>query len=205
MSAPHNKVPALPEDLAAKLSVYEALLRKWQPAINLVGPATMTDIRTRHFDDSLALLPFVPQGARVADIGSGGGFPALVLAMARPDAAFVLVESDARKCVFLDLVSRETGCANVRVVNARLESVAADLGVFDVMTARALAPLAALLDMALLLDRAAAFCAVLPKGRQWEAELAAARAAFAFDFEAASQEEGAVLVVRNLRRLGPCV
>lgn len=201
MTAPHS----LSADISAKFSVYEGLLKKWQPVINLVGPATMGDVRARHFDDSLALSACLPDGARVVDVGSGGGFPALVLAIARPECSFVLVESDARKCVFLELVSRETGCRNVRVVNARLDAAAVDLGGFDVMTARALAPLPVLFDMALSLDRRAGFFAVFPKGRQWREEVVAARAGFLFDVEPVPHGEGAILLVRNLSSRTPCV
>ena len=159
-----------PPDLAEKLDRYEALLRKWQSAINLVAPSTLADLRRRHFEDSLQLVPLIPAGARVlVDLGSGAGFPGLVLALATGLDTH-LVESDQRKAEFLRVVSRETS-APVTVHAKRIEQVAPFVA--DVVTARALAPLP------VLLGHAARFAgphtvAIFPKGRTAESELAAA-------------------------------
>ena len=94
----------------ALLEQYQALLLKWQEKINLISPATIKDCWNRHFEDSLQLLPLIPNGPQVLyDLGSGAGFPGLVLALTRSDIAVTLVESDAKKCAFLSAVSRETG------------------------------------------------------------------------------------------------
>ena len=85
------------------LGAYVDLLTKWQKAINLVGPATLQDAWARHIVDSAQLLPLLPAGAkRLADLGTGAGFPGLVLAALRPDLNVVLIESDARKAAFLN-------------------------------------------------------------------------------------------------------
>ncbi|WP_188259805.1 16S rRNA (guanine(527)-N(7))-methyltransferase RsmG [Azospirillum tabaci] len=150
-----------------RLAAYEATLRKWQPKINLVGPSTLPDAWRRHFLDSAQLYPLLPEGARVlVDLGSGAGFPGLVLAiMGVPEVH--LVESDSRKCAFLREAARVAG-ASVTVHNKRIE--AAPPISADVVTARALAPLNDLLNWAypFLQDRGAA---LFPKGQNVADEL----------------------------------
>lgn len=128
-----------------RLTVYAGLLHKWQPSINLVGPKTLDDAWNRHVFDSAQLWPHLPAGVRtLVDLGSGAGFPGLVLAvMGVPDVH--LIESDARKCAFLREVARATGTA-VTIHNRRIEAVAPFPA--DAVTARALAPLPALLSWA---------------------------------------------------------
>lgn len=134
----------------ARLEAYAALLVKWNPAINLVSRATLAELWTRHFLDSAQIFSLCPAGAQTwADLGSGGGFPGLVVAVlaaeAAPDLRVTLVESDARKAAFLSTVVRELGLS-VTVKTARIESLA-PLGA-DVVSARALAPLDDLLGFA---------------------------------------------------------
>ena len=128
-----------------KLEAYEALLRKWQKAINLVGPNTLDDISERHFFDSAQMFRYIPDvDVRLADLGSGAGFPGLVLAMLGVKDVH-LVESDIRKATFLREVSRETGTPvtvhDIRIEDCKIENV-------DVVTARALSPLTDLLGHA---------------------------------------------------------
>ncbi|CAO3449811.1 16S rRNA (guanine(527)-N(7))-methyltransferase (EC 2.1.1.170) [Azospirillum argentinense] len=150
-----------------RLAAYEATLRKWQPKINLVGPSTLPDAWRRHFLDSAQLFLLLPEGARVlVDLGSGAGFPGLVLAiMGVPEVH--LVESDSRKCAFLREAARVAG-APVTVHNKRIEAVPPIAA--DVVTARALAPLNDLLNWAhpFLQDRGAA---LFPKGQNVADEL----------------------------------
>lgn len=168
MPSPEAAFP-LPPDLPEKLDRYEALLRKWQGAINLVAPSTLPEARRRHFEDSLQLVPLIPTGARtLVDLGSGAGFPGLVLALATGLETH-LIESDQRKAEFLRAVSREIQ-APVTVHARRIEQVPAFRA--DVVTARALAALP------VLLGHAARFSgphtvAIFPKGRAAEAELTA--------------------------------
>jgi 16S rRNA (guanine527-N7)-methyltransferase len=170
-----------------KLSTYEALLRQWQKTINLVASGTLDAIWSRHFADSAQLLAVAPSDAkRWLDLGSGAGFPGLVLAImlaGRDGARVILVESDTRKAAFLGEVARRTG-APVDIRRERIETVATQvkLGPVDVITARALAPLPRLLDLA-----APAFSGhtigLFLKGRDAQAEVDAARERWSFDGE----------------------
>lgn len=171
--------PALEE----KFRIYEALLKKWQGAINLVGPATLDDIRGRHLLDSLWLMNVIGEGARdtvLADLGSGAGFPGMVLAMAGMRHVH-LVESDTRKAVFLETVARETG-THVTVHNARIEACSVP-GV-GLVTARALAPLSALLGhLVHLSEGRPGVRGLFPKGAKVEEEIALARENWQFSVE----------------------
>lgn len=134
-------------DIKARLQTYHDLLLKWQKSVNLVAPSTLPDVWARHFEDSLQIVPLVPADAKiVADIGSGAGFPGLILAIARPDLKVHLIDSDSKKGTFLSVVSRETGATNVSVHIGRVENILPTLRV-DVVTARALAPLSDLLAL----------------------------------------------------------
>ena len=133
-----------------RLKVFEALLGKWQRAINLVGPATLADPWRRHFLDSAQLLALgTPQTWRWVDLGSGAGFPGLVLAiLGAPEMH--LVESDHRKAAFLREAIRATGSHNATVHIARVQDVSRETlgGAADVITARALAKPAEILEWA---------------------------------------------------------
>lgn len=125
-----------------RLVAYEAVLRKWQPKINLIGPSTLPDLWRRHFLDSAQLFPLLPEATRVlVDLGSGAGFPGLVLAILGVPEVH-LIESDSRKAAFLREAAR-VAAAPVMVHNKRIEAVAHIEA--DVVTARALAPIPDLL------------------------------------------------------------
>lgn len=119
-------------------------------------PSAITTVRDprqgvdRHVADSLVALELsqVREARRIADLGSGGGFPGLALAIALPEAHVALVESVERKCAFLRAAVERLGLANAEVVNARAEAWADGLGVHDLVTARAVAPLSVLLEYA---------------------------------------------------------
>ena len=169
--SPRVPVPAVSRETAERLDQFVALVLAWNRTINLIGKQDAAQIRARHLDDSLALLPHLPEGfARAIDLGSGGGFPGLVLAIAtgRP---FDLVESDQRKAAFLREAARVTN-APATVHAARIEAVR--LAPAPLVTARALAPLATLLDWATPLLAPGGVC-VFPKGRTAEQELTQAR------------------------------
>ena len=133
----------------ARLDSYAALLTKWNPAINLVAPSTLGQLWTRHFLDSAQVLEIAPEGHTWVDIGTGGGFPGLIVAILaaekRPDLRVTCIESDLRKATFLRTVARETG-VDARVISKRIEQVE-PLGA-DILSARALASLTQLLDFA---------------------------------------------------------
>jgi 16S rRNA (guanine527-N7)-methyltransferase len=147
-----------------------ATLLRWQKAINLVGRTTIEDVWTRHILDSAQLAPLIPTEAKsLADLGSGGGFPGLVLAALRPDLDMTLIEVDARKAAFLGEAGRRMGLKKPpRIVIGRIEEVPAANA--DVVTARALAPLGQLLIWA---DRHRADTAIclFHKGKEWRVEL----------------------------------
>lgn len=150
-----------------RLRVYADLLVKWQGSINLVGKSTLVDLWRRHMLDSAQLFPLLPPGTRtLVDFGSGAGFPALVLAiLGVPDVH--MIESDVRKGAFLREVARTVGVA-VTVHTARIEALAPFPA--DVITARALAPVAQLLDFAAPFLAPHTQCLFL-KGQNVEAEL----------------------------------
>lgn len=128
------------------LTVYAALLEKWNRKINLVAPATIPDLWSRHILDSLQIVDLAPPGAdNWLDLGSGGGLPGLVVAIALRDrdTRVTLIESDSRKATFLRTVTRELSL-NAEIVTERIEK--ADPRHADVISARALAPLTHLLE-----------------------------------------------------------
>jgi len=152
-----------------RLSAYVALVEKWQQGMNLVSASTLPDIWMRHIWDSAQLALLVPaETGRILDVGSGAGFPGLVLA-ALCDAELHLVESDQKKAVFLQTVIRETGIRAI-IHNKRIESL--PLIGADIVTARALASLDRLLELLEAQLVAGTRCLFL-KGSRAEAELAA--------------------------------
>ena len=163
-----------------RLCLYGELLTKWQRAYNLVASATLEDSLDRHFVDSLQILPHISPHASLLDLGSGGGFPGLVLAIARPGQGETwLLEANQKKCQFLREVIRQTG-ANARVLEQRIElgpSLAADF-----ITARALAPLEKLLEYHDFHGHEHTIGCFL-KGRGVHEELTQARRSWTFDSE----------------------
>ena len=188
-----------------RLRTYQARLAKWQERINLVSPATVKDSWERHFEDSIQLLPLIPGKVRTLyDLGSGAGFPGLVLAVARPDISVTLVESDTKKCAFLSAVSRETGVA-VTVENTRIEAATRVLPPPDLITARALAALEILFSYVWPWAEAAPdMIMIFPKGESWRTETEAARAAgWSFDVSetpSVTDKSARILVFTNLRK-----
>ena len=155
-----------------KLELYEQMLSRWQRVKNLVGPSTLAALWTRHFADSIQLLEILPSARHWVDLGSGAGFPGMVIAIAlsATEGSHVsLIESDHRKCAFLREVARETG-APVTVINERIEIAAKKLGSVDVVTARALAALPLLLQYATPMLREGAIGLFL-KGQDVASEL----------------------------------
>ncbi len=135
-----------------RLATFEKLLRTWQTKINLVGTGTLDDIWLRHFMDSYQLLDLVPDWGAWVDLGSGGGFPGMIVAIASAGQGKTvhLIESDRRKAAFLAEVSRETSVP-VHIHSQRIETTLAEIcrrTNVDVVSARALAPLPQLLELA---------------------------------------------------------
>lgn len=138
---PPASIPGVSRETLDRLTCFADLLVRWTAKINLISPGDVPHLWERHILDSLQLVPLIERGARVTDLGSGGGFPGLIIAIAA-DAEVTLVESDRRKAAFLREASRATGCRTT-VVNQRIE--AANVPPAPVVTARALANLSQLL------------------------------------------------------------
>ena len=202
-----------PEQLAGLVSVsretlsnihgYLAVLNEWRERINLIGPGEGRHLWRRHVLDSLQLIEKISAtDLRVADLGSGAGFPGLILACAlaeRPGASVTLVEKSPRKSEFLVAASRAVGLP-VRVMNQRLEDPA-PREKFDVVTARALAPLPKLMGYAHRWLKPSGK-ALLMKGRDAANELTDARKDWTFEVterESLSSPEGRVLKVSTIR------
>jgi len=182
----------------------DALVRHWTPAINLISKASVPVIWDRHIVDSAQLFPLCPAGAtRWLDIGSGAGFPGLVVAIlakeGRPELKFTLVEADARKSTFLRHAAKALGLT-VTVITDRIESLPAANA--DLVSARAVASLSDLLPYAAR-HLAAGGVALFPKGARHAEEVAAARQNWLFDIEShssLSEPDAAILIIRNIER-----
>lgn len=139
---------ALDAPAAARLARFADRLVEWGAKMDLSSIDDLDAIREKHFLDSLAGLPLLDRPGRLIDLGSGGGFPGLVLAIVRPDLQVLSVESRSKKGVFQRQVARDLGLKNLEVRTARIEEVAASEPAPAWVTARALADLSALLELA---------------------------------------------------------
>ena len=161
-----------------RLDRFVELLLTWQGTTNLIASSTIPHLWTRHVADSLQLIDLAPDALVWADLGSGGGFPGLVIACALADrsgGAVHLVESNAKKAAFLREAQRITG-APATVHHERIEDFVRGFeGQADAVTARALAPLKPLLDMSFPLLGKSAVVGLFPKGQNVELELGEAR------------------------------
>ncbi len=188
-----------------KLKTYELELKRWQKAVNLVSPTTLDQIWHRHFADSAQLASLLPGSARHSvDIGSGGGFPGLVLAVlcqSRRDFRVTLVESDTRKAAFLRETARRMEIP-VEILSTRIESDASvnQLNDVDTITARAFAPfdrLFGLVSPVFGSDTVGLFL----KGRDVDREIEDAASNWSFDIElheSLTDSGGRIAIVRNL-------
>lgn len=193
-------LPNVSRETAERLDVYSALLHKWNPRINLVSRASLDQHGTRHFADSAQLYDLAehPVG-HWADLGSGGGFPGLVIAILAAETGtplrVTLVESDLRKATFLATVIRETG-VRAEVLTDRIEEIAPLRA--DIVSARALADLTTLLGFAArhLADGGSA---LFPKGQSWQEELRQAQSAWQFTARIATSKTDTGSVILNVR------
>jgi 16S rRNA (guanine527-N7)-methyltransferase len=185
-----------------KLKLYHALLLKWQKAINLVSSNTLKEAWGRHFLDSLQLLPFVESCGKLVDLGSGAGFPGMVLSIVRPELRVTIVDSDERKCQFVKSVSRET-LTPIDVFNGRVEILPSDL-MPDIVTARGFAPLEDILDLTQpLYEGNSNLRYVLLKGRNANEEIAQAAQFYDFSLQKHAsivEADSSVLVISDVRK-----
>lgn len=201
---------AVSRETAGRLERVIELLRRWQATTQLVAPSTLADIWRRHVADSLQLAALAPLDAVWCDIGSGGGFPGLVIAAAMRDRTLApagtghihLVEAKSRKAAFLREASRAAELP-VTVHAARAEQALPSLLPVGVVTARALAPLEALCALvAPAVDKGA--IALLPKGRDMDRELTEATRCWSIDADRIRSRidpSSTILRVRRLTRL----
>lgn len=187
----------------SRLETYVDLVRKWNPAINVVSRKSLEGIWDRHIIDSVQVYSSTTVGNYWLDIGSGGGFPGAVVAILAaefsPNTSVTLMESDQRKSAFLRTVSRETS-VGFKVISKRIEQ--AEVQNADVVSARALTDLSGLL----------AFCerhlkqsgvAVFPKGASWKKEVSDAQREWKFDVDpitSITEPEAVILKIKGIER-----
>ena len=196
----------VPHETIHRLTRYAELLAHWQKSINLVAPLTLPEVWSRHFADSAQLRSLAPDARLWLDLGSGAGFPGLVVAILQaqvPDFRMHLVESNAKKCAFLAEVARATS-APVDIHAMRIEELAERAQSLrpDVVSARALAPLPRLLELAEPFFGEGTRGLFL-KGRETEAEIEAAKAGWAFDVRlhpSLTAEDARIVEVTDLHR-----
>lgn len=189
-----------------RLETFVDLLLQWQKTTNLISPATIPNLWTRHVADSLQLLDITPSAKVWVDFGSGGGFPAIAIACALADrtgAKVHLVESNGKKAAFLREAIRATGVPAV-VHARRIEDCGDSFGdKVDVVSARALAPLKILCDQAFPLIAKGAI-GLFPKGQDVAAELTEAAKYWRVEartIPSRTSPEGCIVVVEGLERL----
>jgi 16S rRNA (guanine527-N7)-methyltransferase len=201
----HVLLADLPKETLRRLEIYANLLEKWQRVVNLVGKSSLDDLWVRHFADSLQVAEAVPEARRWLDLGSGAGFPGLVTAIRYADergALVHLVEANLRKCAFLQNVIRETSAPAI-VHCGRVEKVLPGFDEqIDAVSARALAPLEALLGYAEKFIGQGAV-GVFSKGKHFGAELTDSLTAGKYLITTiASQTSSAARLVLVRRRAG---
>ncbi len=155
---------------------YLQLLLKWNKTYNLTSITDPKEIRIKHFEDSLASLPFLPPRARLLDIGTGAGFPGIPLKIEKSDLEVVLLDSQRKKIAFCEAVVRELKLNGIETVHGRSDDpkIQKQLGLFDVVISRATFSLSDFLEAAAKYIRPGGIApegiAIAMKGRNWEEE-----------------------------------
>lgn len=180
----------------AKFDKYANMLREWSTKMNLVAPSTLNDIQTRHFDDSAQLANILPQNVHVIDLGSGAGFPGIVLAIL--GWRVTCIESIGKKTSFLNAVKDELNLHNLDIYHGRVEDFIRQIPKKEdnyVFTARAFAPLFKILDYVSSVKSRL----FLLKGREIESEIAVAKQKYNFDYELIPSKtgDGFIIVIKN--------
>lgn len=194
-----NRYIPVSHETVDRLETYHALLLKWQAKINLISDDTIGDCWNRHFLDSAQLIKHLPENAReLTDIGSGAGFPGMVLAIISNKKTH-LVESDGRKVSFLREVARLTK-ANVVIHNDRIENVIIDK--CDVIMARALSNLNQLLSLTEKFVSHGTIC-LFHKGKNYSKEISDAKIEWSFDSDilpSVTDEHGVIVKLSHIQR-----
>lgn len=187
-----------------RLKTFEATILKWNPRINLISRNSVRDLWTRHIIDSLQVFRSIDPKPNWVDIGSGGGFPGVIVAIAAheeaPETHVTMVESDQRKSAFLRSAARECGIS-CTVIAKRIEKVTPMAA--DILSARALADLSDLFEFS---ERhlSPTGTAIFPKGETWKKEVEAARQRWNFDLNALTSftnTDAAILKIRSITRV----
>jgi 16S rRNA (guanine527-N7)-methyltransferase len=187
-----------------RLNRFVAALLAWQERTNLIAPSTVPHLWTRHIADSLQLIDLAPDARDWVDVGSGGGFPGLVVACALADHATScvhLVESNVKKAAFLREAQRITRAPAI-IHGARMEAANFSLERADVVCARAVAPLGALLALCFPLMEKTKCLGLFPKGRNAEVELREAAQMWTMNaklLKSRTDPKASIVLVRDLR------
>ncbi|QHI96257.1 16S rRNA (guanine(527)-N(7))-methyltransferase RsmG [Aristophania vespae] len=190
---------AVSRETKEKLDIFSQLLQQWNNKINLVSPHDIASLWQRHIEDSLQLVPHITPDSTITDLGSGGGFPGLIIAIATGNPV-TLIESDQRKAAFLREANRLCG-AKATIMAKRIEDVT--LAPSDIITARALAPLKTLLGWAYPLLKENGFCLFL-KGQKTSEELTNAANDWQINYEtfpSVTARDGVLLKISEIRRV----
>lgn len=186
---------------------YVELLKKWQQKINLISNNTLSQIWERHIEDSMQLINYVPRGtSQIIDIGSGGGLPGIVLAIATK-LPVAMIESDMKKCIFLDEVSRQLSLVNCKSYTQRVEKAELNLMVKNniTITARAMAEINNIFGLVTNLaniNGISDFTLILPKGKSAAIELDKTKKDWLFEVNShpsITDPEASILVINNLK------
>ena len=170
-----------------KFELYEKLLREWSEKMNLVAPSTLGDIKNRHFADSAQLADVLPKDVNIIDLGSGAGFPGVVLAIIGWNVT--CIESIGKKTAFLEAVKKELNLNNLNIFHGRVEEYVRHLPAKSnnfVFTARAFAPLIKIMNYVAKTK----YRLFLLKGREIESEIATAKQKYKFKYELTPSKTG---------------
>ena len=181
-----------------KFIEYEKLLKEWSTKMNLVAPSTLTDIQNRHIKDSAQLAKYIPKDVKIIDLGSGAGFPGVVLAILGWNVT--CIESIGKKTKFLSELKQKLDLKNLTIVNDRIENFLSKTPVKTgnfIFTARAFAPLIKIFDYTHKTN-----CRLfLLKGREIETEITTAKTRYKFNYELYKSEtgDGYIVYIYNLK------
>ncbi len=181
-----------------KFIKYEELLKEWSGRMNLVAPSTLNDIQTRHIMDSAQLAKYIPRNVNIIDLGSGAGFPGVVLAILGWNVT--CIESIGKKTKFLEELKQQLDLSNLTIINDRIEKTLSKIPVKAgnyVFTARAFAPLIKIFDYTHKTN-----CRLfLLKGREIENEINTAKTKYKFDYKLYKSEtgDGFIIEIFNLK------
>ena len=198
--AADEAVTTLAPEILRRLERFADLLERWNRRINLISSGDLPKLWPRHICDSLQLAALIPAGLPIIDLGSGGGFPGLILAISTGNPV-TLIEADTRKAAFLREAARQT-TTRVTILNARIEDASPPPA--SVVTARALAPLQTLLGWEAPLLLPDGYCLFL-KGRSVEDELTDAAARWHMTIKrtpSRTEPGGVILALSHIRRIG---